>query len=726
MPVRIIGGKLVNTTPEHENEARRRSGLPPNPAPARPAADPRLRYQAPTVSAPGPMAMPQSNAAGMAADAASRGVSAFGAGINAPAPSQASPAGGMPTSNAAGMAINALGSQAGNSILAPGGGGVAPQRPGLGAGAALQNAIDNFQRSTGAFGRLIPPKMAGMGSGMGLPPTGQMPPMPANPIQVDPSSAGRPLMGGFPLGGQAQMGGGMGLPPINQQAPAPLAPQPASTPIASPQPAPPPPQPVSPQQQVAQQPATVAPLSPPILANPAPAPQPAPTVPPLAPSSGLPPLTQGGALTDLGAAAVYGQTWQMPNQTVGGRFGALLGNYDPSQRLVGGQIADQARGNQYAPTGAQPLGGYATSQGEFNSRMQQENQARAFGGTLPVRGADGRVTFADGPMRTFGPQRLSPGEKGYLRPNTDQQQRAAAALASNAQSSEARDAYRARNAYRKDLLTPEGRIAGRGNAYELAQARKESRQLNKGVLTFEQRLAAANPAADAQRAYGEGALGLAKSQMEQRAAEAKDRNALGNKQVDSATERAKIAANAKALEAGQPPPYPDLNGTPAAPTGKVPDSAKGMDFKTYNGIASMDDEDAQRKALRAQGWTKDADIDAILDDMNGPRKGGIWGGGGPRSKPAPSSTAKPSGPMRPQAPVRPWQVPPGPQAAPVPVPPGPYAAAALGAPPGPLAPAMPSKPPDTVGDPLGILTPPNKRPRAGTEPWRPPSYLPRR
>jgi hypothetical protein len=308
------------------------------------------------------------------------------------------------------------------------------------------------------------------------------------------------------------------------------------------------------------------------------------------PSSGLlgpanqpmPQTMQGGIFNNLGAAAAQQVTGNMPTKTAGGLFGAPLGNYDPAQKLSPQQVIDQARGNQYAPTGATPLGSMAMNPDQLQSAKLA---GHGLGGGVAVRDPNGQVRLQFETPREFGPQPGSDsrvyeqgvGVRGYkpgeaLRPNAQQKERTAAAVASGKtglSSTQVRQGAAARNA---------ARIAGRGNAYALAQAKKESRQLNKGVLTFEQRLAAADPKAHATRKLGEGQLGLAKEQAAQRAQEAKDRIALGDRQIAGATERAKLGLSAAAVRAGEPDPFATTP-KPGKTADKAVTEAEEMDLK---------------------------------------------------------------------------------------------------------------------------------------------------
>jgi hypothetical protein len=282
----------------------------------------------------------------------------------------------------------------------------------------------------------------------------------------------------------------------------------------------------------------------------------------------------GGLMDNTQAQAMAGRNGLgfMPSTTVGGAYGGPSVMDIADNRLSSRQVLDQGRGNPFATTGATPLGGMAMNQDQLNSAKLA---GHGLGGGVAVRDPNGQVRLQFEPPKEFGPMPGSEsrvyepgvGLRGYkagetLRPNADQQKRAAAALASNTKGpspSERKQAVTDRNA---------ARIAGRGNAYELAQAKKESRQLNKGVLTFDQRLAAANPAAYQQRqaveADSAGRLGLAKSQSEQRAQEAKDRIALGDRQIAAGTERAKLGLSAAAIRAGEPDPN-----APAKPKAKA-------------------------------------------------------------------------------------------------------------------------------------------------------------
>jgi len=161
-----------------------------------------------------------------------------------------------------------------------------------------------------------------------------------------------------------------------------------------------------------------------------------------------------------------------------------------------------------------PLGGYAKDQTEFDARMKSENGARAFGGTLPVRGADGKPTFADGPMKDFGMKPSGQFETdangrttkkgGYSSMELQAQADAKATFDARRGGLEARKAaYEARNApgaramQARDNPTPR-QINSQGRA----QARSENRRYQQGKLTMGERLAFANPDAASRTALG--------------------------------------------------------------------------------------------------------------------------------------------------------------------------------------------------------------------------------
>jgi len=163
---------------------------------------------------------------------------------------------------------------------------------------------------------------------------------------------------------------------------------------------------------------------------------------------------------------------------------------------------------------AQPLGGFAKNDTDFGSRMVGENRYGNFGGTLPVKGPDGKVTFADGPMKDFGMKPSGQFETdangrttkkgGYSSMELQAQADAKATFDNRRGGLEARKAaYEARNApgaramQARDDPTPR-----QINSQERAQARSENRRYRQGKLTMGERLAFADPESASRTALG--------------------------------------------------------------------------------------------------------------------------------------------------------------------------------------------------------------------------------
>jgi len=250
------------------------------------------------------------------------------------------------------------------------------------------------------------------------------------------------------------------------------------------------------------------------------------------------------------------------------------------------------------PPAAQPLGGYASNQAGFDARMKAENTLGNFGGTLPVRGADGRVAFADGPMKDLGqkPQfgkdsgasyRFTGKETGEIDPvtgkmgmqyignNTPEQQKARETFDARRGGLEARKAaYEGRQSSERSERSA-GVLAN-------AQARKEGRaekvRIQKGRLTFDERLAMQDPQSAALKADANGRLGLAREQGAARIAAQKDTLAAQERMATANNaSREKIAGLGLAKANGT-----DANGKPIdnrTPAQKIAEAPKPEDLQ---------------------------------------------------------------------------------------------------------------------------------------------------
>lgn len=205
----------------------------------------------------------------------------------------------------------------------------------------------------------------------------------------------------------------------------------------------------------------------------------------------------------------------------------------------------------------QPLMNFPATQGQFNQGMQRENPMGAlFGGALPVRGPNGRPTFASGPERDMS-QKLQFGKDSgasqrFATINSDPNNPLAGQhVGYKTKETEAAKALfnARRGGPEKRQEAYQGRVASEakeraGGVLAAATKRGEDRaekvRLQKGRLTFDERLAMQDHQAAAQKAYGQGQLGLAKEQGAARisadaartaAAErmAKDKNASNEK-----------------------------------------------------------------------------------------------------------------------------------------------------------------------------------------------------
>jgi len=163
---------------------------------------------------------------------------------------------------------------------------------------------------------------------------------------------------------------------------------------------------------------------------------------------------------------------------------------------------------------AQPLGGFAKNDTDFGSRMVGENRYGNFGGTLPVKGPDGKVTFADGPMKDFGMKPSGQFETdangrttkkgGYSSMELQAQADAKATFDNRRGGLEARKAaYEARNAPGARAMQARDNPTPRQiNSQERAQARSENRRYRQGKLTMGERLAFADPESASRTALG--------------------------------------------------------------------------------------------------------------------------------------------------------------------------------------------------------------------------------
>jgi len=225
--------------------------------------------------------------------------------------------------------------------------------------------------------------------------------------------------------------------------------------------------------------------------------------------------------------------------------GGAYGQPSPLERTpVNRELAAaQANGFNAPPT---PLGGYAGSAVGFAQRMGQENPNNLFGGTLPVRGADGKVAFADGPMRDFGMQSsgkfFMPGD-----PEGKPGMRKGGYSTLDFQAmSDAKKLFDARRGgpeqRRKDYEARQAGEAKERSAGVLAAAqarganRADAVRLKRGQLSFDERLAMQDPQAAAQRKVGEGQvasskeLGLARIAAQKEAIAAQEREGKANRE----------------------------------------------------------------------------------------------------------------------------------------------------------------------------------------------------
>ena len=233
---------------------------------------------------------------------------------------------------------------------------------------------------------------------------------------------------------------------------------------------------------------------------------------------------------------------------------------------------------------AKPLGGYAKNDADFGSRMVGENRFGNFGGTLPVKGADGKPTFADGPMKDFGMKPSGQFETdangrttkkgGYSSMELQAQADAKATFDARRGGLEARKAaYEARNApgaramQARDNPTPR-QINSQGRA----QARSENRRYQQGKLTMGERLAFANPDAASRTALGKAQIDAnnqrASSQDQFRLAQLQqqEQNNIRNNETARANSQDRLQGQyaaggitppAKPAEGSYTPPTPD-------------------------------------------------------------------------------------------------------------------------------------------------------------------------
>lgn len=270
----------------------------------------------------------------------------------------------------------------------------------------------------------------------------------------------------------------------------------------------------------------------------------------------------GRLMTNEQAAANYrnapaGMKYQ-PNTTRGGAPVPTEKEFADSQKRSNERIARQAsiarQGNfredklseinRVPSSGGIAPGGYAKDQAEFDQRMKSENPGGAFGGTLPVKGADGRVTFADGPMKrfeipisdTFKKDATGKIEKkgGYSEADLKVQADAKATF----------DARRGGTKQRQEdyqQRVEDNRSARQQNTQFRAERKADSRAVRQNGLSFGERLAASDPRADASRRVGEAQVAAAASR--DRTSDQYRRDALAE-QGRQADERNKTAAQA--------------------------------------------------------------------------------------------------------------------------------------------------------------------------------------
>ena len=225
------------------------------------------------------------------------------------------------------------------------------------------------------------------------------------------------------------------------------------------------------------------------------------------------------------------------------------------------------------PPAAQPLGGYAANQAGFDARMKAENPLGNFGGTLPVRGADGRVAFADGPMKDLGQKPQFGKDSGasyrftsvdgpngtqYIGNNTPEQQKARELFDSRRGGLAQRQSdYQARQAGERSERSS-GVLAA---AQARGANRAENVRLKRGQLSFDERLAMQDPQSAALKADANGRLGLAREQGAARIAAQKDTLAA-QERMNEANNKTRLGiaqsnAAAKNPVEEKPKPYSD-------------------------------------------------------------------------------------------------------------------------------------------------------------------------
>lgn len=268
----------------------------------------------------------------------------------------------------------------------------------------------------------------------------------------------------------------------------------------------------------------------------------------------------------------------MPRTTVGGAWGQ---SHDPDQKLVGRQLMDQMKGNQYAPQPGIPSvtpfkpnydDGGASAASMWDNRMQNENPNKLFGNTLPAIGPDGRPTF-------------------YARPTVQDNSRIGASSVSAALNKvgggksgsnvEGSAQAKATDEARKVFDARRGGVAARRADYDerttTAKRDREANRVQRGIvrgkrledsldfrrgrLSMEERMAFQNPGAAMQGRLAEAQLKSADqyrlAQLGLQGRGLDQRQDLAGKQIEANLLGQKIRANGQAAAQGQPLPYPD-------------------------------------------------------------------------------------------------------------------------------------------------------------------------
>ena len=270
----------------------------------------------------------------------------------------------------------------------------------------------------------------------------------------------------------------------------------------------------------------------------------------------------GGLMTNEQAAKVYrdspADSKYMASRTVGGAYG------DPG--------ATPLPFEKKAPPKAQPLGGFAGNDKEFNMRMENENRNGAlFGRTLPVRGPDGRVAFADGPMKDFGMKNSGQFETDANGRTTKKGGYSSTELQAQADAKATFDNRRGGLAARRadyESRTASKAADRKSNVQSQAFTRSEARRERMGRLNPAESLARKDPKAAAQRAIGEAQVGANAARDKATDATNRERIASGERlagardKVALQVSKDRIAAAAAAN--GQPLPA-DPSASPASP-----------------------------------------------------------------------------------------------------------------------------------------------------------------